>query len=111
MEYKKMEPIKGGLGGCLHCGYQHDLLPLESIIAVGFGYASVTKNGKEVYSEQKSCRDNWDNAWTCQMAENEAKKDPDNDWRIHLEAPLSERHYQRQGENQWVLYEKGIGFA
>ena len=38
-------------------------------------------------------------------------KEPDNDWRIHLIAPLSERHYQRQGNNHWVLYEKGQGFA
>ena len=38
-------------------------------------------------------------------------KDEDNDWRIHLVAPLSERHYQRQDKNKWVLYEKGQGFA
>lgn len=40
-----------------------------------------------------------------------AKRDPDRDWRIHLVAPLSERHYQRQGEGRWILYEKGEGFA
>lgn len=41
----------------------------------------------------------------------EVLKDEDNDWRIHLVAPLSERHYQRQDKNKWVLYEKGQGFA
>lgn len=40
-----------------------------------------------------------------------AAEDQDHDWRIHLVAPLSERHYQRQGEKMWVLYEKGQGFA
>jgi len=84
---------------------------LDAIIAVGFGYAAVTKNDEDVYDENRDCKDDRDNAWTCQMAEDAALKDPDNDWRIHLVAPLSERHYQRQGESNWVLYEKGIGFA
>lgn len=107
MSYKKMKPIKGGFGGCLNCGYQYDVMPLDATIAVGFGYAGVTKNGKEIYSES----DNKGKDWTCQDAENEAIKEPDNDWRIHLDAPLSERHYQRQGKNRWVLYGKGNGFA
>ena len=109
--YEIMKPIEGGHGGCLHCGYQHSILPMDAVIAVGFGYAAVTKDGKEVYNENEVCRDNWDNAWTVQTAEDEAAKDPEHDWRIHLIAPLSERHYQRQGENHWVLYEKGMGFA
>jgi hypothetical protein len=111
MSFEKLAPIKGGHGGCLCCGYQHGILPMDAIIAVGFGYAAVTKNGAEVYNESEMCQDNWDNAWTCQTAEDLAKQDPDNDWRIHLVAPLSERHYQRQGEDHWVLYEKGEGFA
>jgi hypothetical protein len=80
---------------------------MDALIAVGFGDASVTKDGKEVYNEDRVR----DNLWTCQDAENEAQKDPDHDWRIHLSAPLSERHYQRQGEGHWVLYKKGVGFA
>ena len=105
MSYEIMKPIAGGNGGCLNCGYQHRTLPMDSLIAVGFGYAGVTKNGKEIYNE------NGDELWTVQDAENEALKDEDNDYRIHLVAPLSERHYQRQGKNNWVLYEKGMGFA
>jgi len=108
MSWKKLPPIKGGSGGCLCCGYQHDILPMDAVIAVGFGCAMVTKDGSEVYNEQDVDEGQY---WTCQDAENEARKDPDHDWRIHLVAPLSERHYQRQGENHWVLYEKGTGFA
>jgi formate hydrogenlyase subunit 6/NADH:ubiquinone oxidoreductase subunit I len=118
MSYKKMKAIKGGSGGCLCCGYQHEILPMEALIAVGFGYAAVTKNDEEVYNENDIPQEVYDKAenygdvfWSVQKAEDEAKKDPDNDWRIHLVAPLSERHYQRQGENHWVLYEKGLGFA
>ncbi len=109
MEWKKEKPIKGGFGGCLYCGYQYDIAPEEMLIAVGFGVATVTKNGKEIYNENSI--KNESDLWTLKEAEKEALKDEDNDWRIHLVAPLSERHYQRQDKNKWVLYEKGQGFA
>lgn len=110
MEYEK--PIKGGHGGCLCCGYQHDILPMVSIISVGFGGATLTRNGEIIYDENKDEKaEKIGEYMTAQQAEDLAKKDPDNDWKIHLVAPLSERHYQRQGEGKWVLYKKGIGFA
>lgn len=108
-EWKKEKPIKGGFGGCMHCGYQHDIAPEDMLIAVGFGVATVSKNGKEIYNEMQVKDEK--KLWTLKEAEQEALKDEDNDWRIHLVAPLSERHYQRQGINHWVLYEKGQGFA
>lgn len=108
-KWKKEKPIKGGFGGCMSCGYQHEIAPEGMLIAVGFGIATVTKNNKEIYNE--NAIKNESEIWTLKDAENEALKDEDNDWRIHLVAPLSERHYQRQGKNYWVLYEKGIGFA
>ena len=109
--FEKMEPIKGGHGGCLHCGYQHEVLPMKTLIAVGFGVATVKKNDETVYSEEEYEHERIEKLWTAQDAEDAARKEPDADWRIHLIAPLSERHYQRQGENYWVLYEKGKGFA
>lgn len=108
MPFKKLKPIRGGPGGCLHCGYQYDVLPMNALIAVGLGMATVTKNDEIIYDE---CNCETKDLWTVEQAEQEARKDPDNDWRIHLIAPLSERHYQRQGENLWVLYEKGEGFV
>jgi hypothetical protein len=110
MPYEKLPAIEGGSGGCLCCGYQYQHLPLDSLIAVGFGYATVTKNGEEVYNEMDVMHDE-DKLWTVQDAESIALKDTDNDWRIHLEAPMSERHYQRQSDGLWVLYKKGQGFA
>lgn len=109
MSYKKMKPIKGGYGGCLHCGYQHEILPLDSYICVGFGMAYLEKDGVIVYDGEKE--NDFRNVWTVEKAEELARKEPDCDWRIHFIAPLSERHYQRQGESMWVLYEKGNGFA
>jgi hypothetical protein len=109
MSWEKLAPIKGGPGGCLHCGYQHDVFPMDGVIAVGFGYAAVTRDGQHIYEEPPDLDES--KMWTGQMAEEAAKKDPDHDWRIHLVAPLSERHYQRQGDGHWVLYERGEGFA
>ena len=108
MSYDKLPAIEGGHGGCIHCGFQQSILPMESLIAVGFGYAAVSKDSVEVYNEKYVEGEHY---WACQDAENEAQKDPDHDWRIHIVAPLSERHYQRQGENKWILYKKGVGFA
>ena len=107
MSYEKLPGIEGGHGGCLCCGYQHEHLPLDAVIAVGFGSACVTKDGALVFDEM----DSPDEFKDLSVFEAMAKQDPDHDWRVHLVAPLSERHYQRQGEDLWVLYEKGMGFA
>lgn len=100
--------IEGGSGGCLSCGYQHDTLPMDAVIGVGFGMAALEKDGQVVFEE---CGQDFDELMTVEQAESLAAADPRHDWRIHLVAPLSERHYQRQGEKHWVLYEKGMGFA
>lgn len=51
MSFHKMEPIKGGPGGCVNCGYQRETLPMDSLLAVGFGSTTVEKNGEVVYRE------------------------------------------------------------
>lgn len=107
--WEKKTPIKGGHGGCLNCGYVYDVAPMDMIIAVGFGFAAVTKNGKTVYDENRIGDE--EGYWTVQKAEEEAAQDPNNDWRIIMDAPLSGRTYQRQGDMQWVLIEKNMGFA
>lgn len=111
MSFKKLKPIQGGVQGCLNCGYVYSVAPMDMDIAVGFGEATVTKNGVVIYDEMEVCLDNYDVVWDVEMAEREAMKDPDNDWRINLNAPLSGRIYQRQGECLWVLVEKNQGFA
>lgn len=110
MGWEKLPAIEGGPGGCLHCGYKHPILPMDAVIAVGFGSASLTKGDECIYDEQ-DVGHTYKDYLTVEQAEEMAARDPDHDWRIHLFAPLSERHYQRQGEKHWVLYEKGEGFA
>lgn len=107
MKWKLETPIKGGNGGC-YCCYIDDTLDMKIGIAVGCGYAALTKNSEEIFVDSEGLDDK---TLTVEEAELLAKEDPDNDWRIHLVAPLSERHYQRQGDKLWVLYKKGEGFA
>ena len=79
------------------------------MIAVGFGYAALTKNGAPIWSEDEAVADN--SAMTGADAEALAAQDPDHDWRIVLHGPLSGRTYQRHGPGQWMLVERNDGFA
>lgn len=92
--------------------------PPDGLIAVGFGFAACLKDGATVLEEPQL---NYDDAGdpideeleypTGADAEALAATDPDHDWRILLEGPLSGRTYQRQGEANWVLVEQHEGFA
>ena len=109
--WEKQEPIIGGEQPCLLCPPIYDELPLEQggRIAVGFGDASLTKDGVTVWRETSGT--DWKDCMSYDDAEKMAADDPDHDWRIHLLAPLKESHYQRQDTGKWVLYKKGDGFA
>jgi hypothetical protein len=84
-------------------------LPMTKVIAVGFGAAYVTQDGNTIWQEDLQA--NWDDLWTVQKAEDAALLSPESDWRVHLIGPLAEGHWQRQGNAEWVMYAKGIGFA
>ena len=85
---------------------RHSYLSGDAPIAVGFGEAYLEKSGEIIFREARDCDE-----FTVAMAEDLAARQPELDWRIHLIAPLSERHYQRQGDKCWVLYLKADGFA
>lgn len=108
MAWDKKPAIESGGLACLCCGTPTTLFPMDGWIAVGFGGAGVTKDGQEVYSETQS-----EDAeiWTGAEAEAAALADPDHDWRIFKYAPLYDAVYQRHSEGQWVLIERGEGFA
>lgn len=111
MTWERLPPLTikeaGFRSGCLNCGPQPTMISLDAHIAVGFGYAGVTKDGAEVWSESNIDED----PWTVADAERAAAKDPDHDWRILFHGPLSEAEYQRHEANNWVLVRKGLGFA
>jgi hypothetical protein len=105
-EWTKLPAIEEGcIKGCLNCGVRHSILPMDAIIAVGFGSADVTRDGAWIMGEQG------DEYPTVADAEKAAAADPNHDWRISYVAPLYESEYQRQGDAHWVLVSKGRGFA
>lgn len=109
--------------GCLNCELNGGIpitFPADGVIAVGFGFAACTKDGRPVLEEPQCRYDNeGDVEWepgeedypTGAQAEALAAADPDHDWRIQLEGPMSGRTYQRQGAGNWVLVEQNEGFA
>ena len=74
MSFIKQIPIKAGPIGCPCCGYQYEVLPMDAVLAVGFGSTTVEKNDKSVYDE---CDVKNDNYWTAQDAEELATPTPD----------------------------------
>jgi hypothetical protein len=106
MTWTKVKPYDGHIyQGCLNCPTVEKTASLDTVVAVGFGEANISKDNKIVY------RDNGKDVRTLAEFEDMAKKDPDHDWRLFLLAPLRGREYQRQGDNQWVLIDSNMGFA
>ena len=108
--WAKLPAVEGKFGGGLNCGPRPSYFPAEGIIAVGFGYAGLQRGRETVYAEPQHAENDSD-YMTGAQAEALAASDPDHDWRIVLEAPLSSRTYQRHGPNEWALVEQGMGFA
>ena len=104
--WTKLPPIEAHHGGCLNCGPRPAQFPPEGVVAVGFGYAALHKDGEPVWSEGDTADD-----MACADAEALAAQDPDHDWRIVLYGPLAGRTYQRHGPGRWMLVEKNEGFA
>jgi hypothetical protein len=83
-----------------------NLLSLDAQLAVGVGYAALTRDGVPVYEAECFALED---VWTVRDAERLAARDPARDWRIHPVALRDERHYRRTTDGRWVLYERGYG--
>ena len=108
--WKKEPAIEVKHGGCLNCGPRPSYFPLEGVIAVGFGYAALHRDGEPVWTEPNEAESE-DEYMTGAKAEELAAADPYHDWRIVLEGPMSGRTYQRHGAGEWALIEQNQGFA
>ena len=107
----KYEPaIQPNPNPCLHCPDPQAIAPMDMVIAVGFGSACLTKNGKLVWDEQRA-NGEWEKMLTVAQAEKLALRDPNADWRIEKHGPLHGETYQRQGPGKWVCIEQNQGFA
>lgn len=109
MTWERLPPLPGKPNPCLCCPPIRSRLDLNAVIAVGFGSATVTRDGECVYDEAEA--EHSGEYWQCSDAEAAAAKDPDHDWRITLWGPLHGETYQRQEPGWWVLVEKNEGFA
>jgi hypothetical protein len=106
--FKKLPPLPGRGNPCLNCPPIPAVLDMRRRIAVGFGFAALTCDGKAVWVEQGH---DYQKCLSVRQAENKARKAPRHDWRIILDGPLHGETYQRQERNCWVLVEKNEGFA
>ena len=93
--------------GCLNCGLMHTELPPDAILGVGFGQASLTRDGRTIWYEGS---EDFESLISCADAEKLAAADPEHDWRIFYLGPLSDKEYQRQ-DGKWILVRTGMGFA
>lgn len=107
--WTKLPAIEGTYGGCFNCGPRPDTFAPDMRIGVGFGYAALTKDGNEVWSENMQA--DYQDCMTGAEAEKKAARDPNHDWRIVLHGPMSGRTYQRHAKGLWVLVEQDQGFA
>jgi hypothetical protein len=103
--WMKLPPHEGSHSkGCLCCGSVVETLPLSTVLAVGFGMVTVTRDDDVVWAGDD------EHVWLRRF-ERRAQADPDHDWRVRFDAPLWDGVYQRHAEGEWVLVEKGRGFA
>jgi len=111
-KFKKLPPLKDKdiHIGCLCCSTAARVAPLDMQIAVGFGAAYATKDGKEIYNEMEAER-RGEEPKTVGDIEAMAVKDPNHDWRIVKYGPLHGETFQRHGPNNWVCVESNKGFA
>lgn len=107
MPWEKQPAIAGKIVGCLCCGGNKEVYPLDRFFAVGFGASWVSRDGETVYAEGP----NDDHIPVLQQFEDMAAADPDHDWRMCRRGPLRDADYQRHDTGKWVLIREGEGFA
>lgn len=110
MTWTKLTPITVTYSGSITRDPRPVPMPPDGVIAVGFGYAALHKDGEPVWSEDEAVSSD-NSMMTGADAEALAAQDPNHDWRIVLHGPLDGRTYQRHGPGEWVLVEMNQGFA
>lgn len=110
MKYEKPIEAKDLHIGCLNCSTACLKAPMDMEIAVGFGMAIVTKDGKQIYDGEADYRQD-KKIKRVRYFENLARKEPKCDWRIIKNGPMHGETFQRQGKNNWVCIESNNGFA
>lgn len=106
MSWIKQKPVEQAATCCLNCGPKPIRAEMSQWIAVGFGSADLLRDGEVVVDGENSAE-----PFTFEDAERLAAADPDHDWQVDLNGPMSSAVYQRHGEREWMLIKTGMGFA
>jgi hypothetical protein len=85
-----------------------EFLSPEAEIAVGVGFAALTRGTWVIYEETDRAESR---PMTVAEADDLAQREPHHEWCIHFVGPGQERHYRRVGPGQWKLYRWGVGFG
>lgn len=101
--------------GCRHCPPKPIVMPLDANPHPGFGMVTLYRDGEYVKSagerEDGYHSDELVDSFTVQQFEDIAAQDPDHDWQMWVNGPMSDATYQRHSASEWVCIEKGFGFA
>jgi hypothetical protein len=87
---------------------------LDMLIAVGFGSAVVTRNGKIVVDGEaatpRKLRD--PNGFiSLRSVEKMVRRDPRGTWRVEINGPLWSASWERKRPGKWECVDSGKGFA
>lgn len=97
-------PVAQEYRACNVCPPKGATLPMDAVLAVGFGAVTVTKGRQRCWSGD-------DEEMTLAKIEELAKVEPNNDWRVKFDGAMRQLTYQRHGNDEWVLIHSGVGFA
>jgi len=110
-EWKKL-PVVESRAYCLcGCGLRAQHADMAWDPHPGLGGCTLTRDGEHHADYWLTISSAEADTRTFQDFEDIAAGDPDHDWRLRIDGPLSDYTYQRQGESLWVLVEQGTGFA
>ncbi len=113
MLHQHKEPVEGGSNPCPHCPTIPTQALMGKMICVGFGEASICRDGVVVLDASRAfdTAGSWEEIPTFADAERMAADDPAHDWTVILNGPLHGETYQRQREAVWICVERNEGFA
>lgn len=108
--------IEGGAGGSLCCGGTSAILDVNTVLYNGYGGWSIQKNGSLFYCGEIDT--DWEKEKSIADIDEEIDpstyphlSDPNDEYVAIFDSPLRSAKYQRHQKGNWVLIEKGEGFA
>jgi len=93
--------------GVIVCGaFEPSEFPRDGVVAVGFGYASLCRDGVEFINGEDR-----DDYLTGEECERIAAADPGHKWEIIKAGPLSGATWERDASGRWLQTASDEGFA